>query len=103
MILKTINNLDENKKKEEDETILEVDGLKKYYRVRGNSLKDVFGFGEKRHVKAVENASFKVPRGKTLGIVGESGCGKSVTALSIMGLLPKPSAQIVNGKILFGF
>ena len=73
-------------KKEEAETILEVDGLKKYYRVRGNSLKDVFGFGEKRHVKAVENASFKVPRGKTLGIVGESGCGKSTLVKTIIGL-----------------
>ncbi len=76
----------EVQKKEEDETILEVDGLKKYYRVRGNSLKDVFGLGEKHHVKAVEYASFKVPKGKTLGIVGESGCGKSTLVKTIIGL-----------------
>ena len=74
------------RKKDQDETILQVDGLKKYYGVRGNSLKDVFGLGEKRYVKAVEQASFKVPKGKTLGIVGESGCGKSTLVKTIIGL-----------------
>ena len=74
------------RKKGPQETILQVNELKKYYRVRGNSLKDVFGLGEKRYVKAVENASFKVPRGKTLGIVGESGCGKSTLVKTIIGL-----------------
>ena len=74
------------RKKNQDETILQVDGLKKYYGVRGNSLKDVFGLSEKRYVKAVEHASFKVPKGKTLGIVGESGCGKSTLVKTIIGL-----------------
>jgi peptide/nickel transport system ATP-binding protein len=74
------------RKKDQDETILRVDGLKKYYGVRGNSLKDVFGLSEKRYVKAVEHASFKVPKGKTLGIVGESGCGKSTLVKTIIGL-----------------
>jgi oligopeptide transport system ATP-binding protein len=52
-------------------------------------------------VRAVDGVDFDVDQGKTLGIVGESGCGKSVTALSIMGLLPKPPAKIVEGSITF--
>ena len=50
-------------------------------------------------IKAVEDVSFSVFPGKTLGIVGESGCGKSVTSLSIMRLLPKPSGRIESGHI----
>ena len=52
-------------------------------------------------MKAVDGISFKVEAGKTLGIVGESGCGKSVTALSLMGLIPKPPARIVEGSVMF--
>jgi oligopeptide transport system ATP-binding protein len=52
-------------------------------------------------VQAVDGVSFTVEKGRTLGIVGESGCGKSVTALSIMGLIPKPPARIVDGSVLF--
>jgi len=52
-------------------------------------------------VKAVEGVSFDVHRGETLGIVGESGCGKSVTALSIMRLIPDPPGRIVEGRITF--
>ncbi|MBL9208066.1 MAG: ABC transporter ATP-binding protein [Opitutaceae bacterium] len=50
---------------------------------------------------AVDGVSFPVHRGRTLGIVGESGCGKSVTALSIMRLLPQPMGRIRSGRILF--
>ena len=52
-------------------------------------------------VRAVDGVGFSVEKGKTLGIVGESGCGKSVTALSIMRLLPTPPARIVSGSIRF--
>jgi oligopeptide/dipeptide ABC transporter ATP-binding protein len=51
-------------------------------------------------VKAVDRVSFKLERGKTLGLVGESGCGKSVTSLSVMRLLPKPAGDIAGGEIL---
>jgi len=52
-------------------------------------------------VRAVDGVSFDVPRGRTVGIVGESGCGKSVTAFSIMRLLPQPQGRILGGSILF--
>ena len=50
---------------------------------------------------AVDGVSFDVRKGRTLGIVGESGCGKSVTAMSIMRLLPQPMGKILSGKVLF--
>ena len=50
---------------------------------------------------AVDGVSFSVEKGKTLGIVGESGCGKSVSAFSIMRLLPQPHGKILGGRILF--
>ncbi len=50
-------------------------------------------------VKAVDGVSFEIPEGKTVGVVGESGCGKSVTSLSLMQLLPRPQGQIVKGSI----
>ena len=52
-------------------------------------------------VKAVDGVDLKIPRGKTLGLVGESGCGKSVTALSIMRLVQSPPGRVVGGRILF--
>ena len=65
-----------------------------------NDLKTHF-FTREGVVQAVDGVSFSLEKGKTLGIVGESGCGKSVTALSIMGLIPKPPAKIVGGEVLF--
>ncbi|MCH6578505.1 MAG: ABC transporter ATP-binding protein [Proteobacteria bacterium] len=52
-------------------------------------------------VKAVDGVSYDVEKGETVGIVGESGCGKSVSALSILRLIPDPPGKIVGGKILF--
>jgi oligopeptide/dipeptide ABC transporter ATP-binding protein len=49
----------------------------------------------------VDQVSFSVPRGKTVGIVGESGCGKSVTAMSIVRLLPQPAGRILGGQVMF--
>jgi oligopeptide transport system ATP-binding protein len=69
--------------------LLEVDDLRTYFYTREGA------------VQAVDGVSFHVDIGKTLGIVGESGCGKSVTALSIMGLIPKPPAKIVTGSVVF--
>ena len=69
--------------------ILEVDNLHTYF------------YTDVGTVKAVDGVSFDVPRGKTVGIVGESGCGKSVTSLSIMQLLQRPQGQIVKGEIRF--
>jgi len=52
-------------------------------------------------MRAVDRVSFSVPRGKTLGIVGESGCGKSVTAMSIVQLLPQPMGKVLQGSVMF--
>jgi len=52
-------------------------------------------------VRAVDGVSFELDQGETLGIVGESGCGKSVTALSLMRLIPQPPGKIVKGSIIF--
>jgi oligopeptide/dipeptide ABC transporter ATP-binding protein len=70
--------------------LLEVDDLRTHF------------FTREGVVHAVDGISFNVEEGQTLGIVGESGCGKSVTALSIMGLIPKPPARIVSGAVRFG-
>ena len=63
-----------------------------------NNLITEFDTDEGR-VRAVDDVSFTAQAGKTLGIVGESGCGKSVTALSIMRLLPQPMGQIISGSV----
>src|SRR5256714_10040339 len=69
--------------------LLEVRNLKTYFSVEGSEL------------RAVDGVSFSLEAGGTLGLVGESGCGKSVTALSIMGLIPQPPGRIAGGEILF--
>jgi len=57
--------------------------------------------GETSRVRAVQEVSFAIHAGQTVGVVGESGCGKSVTAMSLMGLLPPQAARIDGGEILF--
>ncbi len=56
---------------------------------------------EEGPVLAVEDVSFQLPAGGTLGVVGESGCGKSLTALSVLRLLPEPTARVVAGQVRF--
>ena len=58
--------------------------------------------GKNGTVTAVDGVSFSIRKGKTLGIVGESGCGKSVTSMSILRLIPAHSGKIASGEILFG-
>jgi oligopeptide/dipeptide ABC transporter ATP-binding protein len=69
--------------------LLEVNNLKTYFFTRGGV------------VKAVDDVSFVMRPGQTLGVVGESGCGKSVTALSVMRLVANPPGKIVGGDIIF--
>ncbi|MEE2905069.1 MAG: ABC transporter ATP-binding protein [Gemmatimonadota bacterium] len=65
--------------------------------LRVQDLRTYF-FTDQGVVKAVDGVSFEVNEGETLGIVGESGCGKTVTSLSVLGLLPEPPAQIMAGS-----
>ena len=73
----------------DENNILEVENLHSYF------------FTDQGVVKAVNGVTFKIPCNSTVGVVGESGCGKSVTSMSIMRLLQGPSGQIVNGEIRF--
>ena len=72
-----------------NEILLSVEDLKVYFR------------SEDELARAVDGVSFDVRREETVCLVGESGCGKTVTALSILGLIPKPPGEIAGGRILF--
>jgi peptide/nickel transport system ATP-binding protein len=72
------------------ENALDVENLQTYFYTRQGI------------VKAVDDVSFSLGRSETLGIVGESGCGKSITALSIMRLVPNPPGRIIGGRIRMG-
>jgi peptide/nickel transport system ATP-binding protein len=71
------------------ERLLEVKGLKTYF------------YTDEGVVRAVDGVSLHIDKGETLGVVGESGCGKTVTALSVMRLIPMPPGRIVEGQILY--
>jgi peptide/nickel transport system ATP-binding protein/oligopeptide transport system ATP-binding protein len=71
------------------DTVLDVNDLKTYF------------FTRRGHVKAVDGVSFSLSRDETLGLVGESGCGKSITVRSILRLVPQPAGRIVGGRIVF--
>ena len=76
-------------KMKDDNNILEIEDLHTYF------------FTDQGVVKAVNGVSFNVPKNSTVGIVGESGCGKSVTSMSVMQLVAGPQGQIVSGSIRF--
>jgi oligopeptide/dipeptide ABC transporter ATP-binding protein len=75
--------------KNEESVFLKVEGLKTYF----DTVRGV--------VRAVDGIDFEIMGGETLGVVGESGCGKSITALSIMRLFPSPPGRIAGGRIWF--
>ena len=73
----------------DENNIIEIDNLETSF------------FTDNGTVKSVNGVSFNIPKGKIIGVVGESGCGKSVTSLSIMQLVQSPQGQIVGGEIRF--
>lgn len=73
----------------QQETLLSIQNLKTYF------------INDKKVLKAVDDVSFDVKKGETLGIVGESGCGKSISCMSILKLIQSPNVVYENGKILF--
>ena len=73
----------------DENNILEIENLHSYF------------FTDQGVVKAVNGVTFSIPTNSTVGVVGESGCGKSVTSMSVMRLLQGPSGQIVDGSIRF--
>lgn len=95
-ILKKVcgNHMNNSTTKQIKDNLLEVKDLKTYYPIKGGFLKKTIG-----HVKAVDNISFSIKNGETLGLVGESGCGKSTTGRTILRLLDSTAGQIVfNGQ-----
>ena len=97
---KTIRELEKRKKRhvEEAEYLCEMDDPANI--VEFDDLHTYF-FTDAGVAKAVDGVTFSIPKGATVGVVGESGCGKSVTSLSLMQLVQAPQGQIVSGSIRF--
>ncbi|MFW9927197.1 MAG: ABC transporter ATP-binding protein [Candidatus Thorarchaeota archaeon] len=76
------------------ETLIEINGLKKYFQLTGGVFRKVLGY-----VKAVDGITFDIYKGETLGLVGESGCGKTTCGRTLMRLIPKTEGEIIfEGK-----
>lgn len=82
--------------KEAQEYLLASENLQLYYPTESDSVVSLFGLGEKRFVKAVDDVSLRLAKGRTLGVVGESGCGKSSLVKGLIGLEP-----LTGGKLEF--
>lgn len=81
---------------DKEETMLSIKGARVYYPIPFKTVRGLFGFEKRKYVRAVDDVSFTIRRGRTLGVVGESGCGKSTIAKAIVGL-----ESLHDGKIEF--
>jgi peptide/nickel transport system ATP-binding protein len=76
------------------DVLLESEGMRLYYPKESDSVVSLFGLGEKRFVKAVDDVTLRLAKGRTLGVVGESGCGKSSLVKGLVGLEPMTGGEL---------
>jgi peptide/nickel transport system ATP-binding protein len=80
--------VESKKRNQSSDIVLHSENLKLYYPTESDSVTSLFGLGEKKYVKAVDDVSLRLSKGRTLGVVGESGCGKSSLVKGLIGLEP---------------